>query len=809
MIRHYLKIAWRNLQRQKVLTLINISGLSIGLACFSLFLLYAVNEFSYDRFHAKAENIYRVYDWWDYTERQGSEPSSAMPLGPAMKQDFPDVEDFVRIGAGGNKMVRIGNNVQQINMTFADPQIFSVFTFPLISGNIKSALETEKSIVLTKEKAEQLFGTANAVGKRIEIKTGDKFEEFEVGAVAENIPVNSTIHFDMLGNLKYVLNTDEGKASINNWNMTLGISVYVQLMENSKLMHESEKLASFRYKYFPNEQQTEKTISGENKLNKPTNGFGLQPLTDIHTNTKIDKWGAANPKNIWILISIAIGILLIACVNFVTLAVSRSANRSREIGIRKVAGSNKFQLVYQFLSESLLTTFISAIFGLLLANLLLPFFNQLAGKSLSFSFIRYPEIPVLLIVVIILTGLLSGLYPALVISGFKPIEVLKNKLRFSGSNIFTKSLVSFQFVLSIGLIISTITIFKQLSFLQTKNLGFDKGNVVMINTLGIDIQKNYPFFKQSLISDSHILGVSTSYIGLGNGEGQMGRRYVFDEKEESVIEYPVDPDFLNVMDIKLVAGRNFNREIASDSVNSVIVNEALVQNVWGIGPEAAIGKEFKGKGENAGKTIIGVSKNINFEDLTRTVRPQMFLNTSNFKPSVIFVRISPGDPSPALAVLNKAWRTLSPDFPFQYNFVDQKFDDFYKSEQRWANIIIWAGGISIFLACMGLIGLISLAVVNRSIEIGIRKVNGARVSEVITMLNSDFVKWVAIAFVIATPVAYYAMHKWLENFAYKTTLSWWIFALAGVLALGIALLTVSWQSWRAATRNPVEALRYE
>jgi putative ABC transport system permease protein len=613
----------------------------------------------------------------------------------------------------------------------------------------------------------------------------------------------------MLGNLKYVLNTDEGKASINNWNMTLGISVYVQLMENSKLMHESEKLASFRYKYFPNEQQTEKTISGENKLNKPTNGFGLQPLTDIHTNTKIDKWGAANPKNIWILISIAIGILLIACVNFVTLAVSRSANRSREIGIRKVAGSNKFQLVYQFLSESLLTTFISAIFGLLLANLLLPFFNQLAGKSLSFSFIRYPEIPVLLIVVIILTGLLSGLYPALVISGFKPIEVLKNKLRFSGSNIFTKSLVSFQFVLSIGLIISTITIFKQLSFLQTKNLGFDKGNVVMINTLGIDIQKNYPFFKQSLISDSHILGVSTSYIGLGNGEGQMGRRYVFDEKEESVIEYPVDPDFLNVMDIKLVAGRNFNREIASDSVNSVIVNEALVQNVWGIGPEAAIGKEFKGKGENAGKTIIGVSKNINFEDLTRTVRPQMFLNTSNFKPSVIFVRISPGDPSPALAVLNKAWRTLSPDFPFQYNFVDQKFDDFYKSEQRWANIIIWAGGISIFLACMGLIGLISLAVVNRSIEIGIRKVNGARVSEVITMLNSDFVKWVAIAFVIATPVAYYAMHKWLENFAYKTTLSWWIFALAGVLALGIALLTVSWQSWRAATRNPVEALRYE
>ncbi|HRX10740.1 MAG TPA: ABC transporter permease, partial [Draconibacterium sp.] len=497
-IKHYIKIAWRNLQRQKISTLINISGLSIGLACFSLFLLYAVNEFSFDRFHAKAENIYRVYDWWDYPERQGSEPSSAMPLGPAMKQDFPDVEDFVRIGAGGNKMVRIGNHVQQVNLTFADPQIFSVFTFPLISGNVKLALENEKSIVLTKEKAEQLFGTANAVGKRIEIKTGDKFEEFEVGAVAENIPVNSTIHFEMLGNLEYVLNTDEGQASINNWNMTLGISVYVQLIENSNLMYESEKLASFRYKYFPNEQQAVKTISRENKPDKPTNGFGLQPLTDIHTNTKIDRWGAANPKNIWILISIATGILLIASVNFVTLAISRSANRSKEIGIRKVTGSNKFQLVYQFLSESLLTSIISGVFGLILANLLLPFFNQLSGKSLSFSFVRYPEIPVLLVVVIFLTGLFSGLYPALVISGFKPIDVLKNKLRFSGSNFFTKSLVSFQFVLSIGLIISTITIFKQLSFLQTKNLGFDKENVVMINTLGIDIQKNYPFFKQSL-----------------------------------------------------------------------------------------------------------------------------------------------------------------------------------------------------------------------------------------------------------------------------------------------------------------------
>lgn len=808
-IMHYSKIAWRNLQRQRVLALINISGLSIGLACFSLFLLYTVNEFSFDRFHAKAKNIYRVYDWWDYSERQGSEPSSAMPLGPAMKQDLSDVEDFIRIGAGGNKMIRIENNIQQIDMTFADPQLFSVFTFPLVSGSPESALRSEKSIVLTREKANQLFGTTNIVGKSVEIKVGDKFEEFEIGAVAENIPVNSSIHFDLLGNLKYVLNTEDGGASMNNWHMTIGISVYVLLRENSILMNQPERLAAFRLKYFPEESQPVETKSGENKIAKPTNGFGLQPLTDIHTNTKIDRWGAVNSKNIWILISIALGILLIACVNFVSLAVSRSANRSREIGIRKVTGSKNVQLVYQFLSESLLTSIISAVFGLILAYLLLPFFNQLAGKSLSFSFSRYPEIPAFMAGAIILTGLLSGLYPALVISGLKPTDVLKNKLCFSGSNLFTKSLVTFQFVLSIGLIISTISFFKQLSFLQTKNLGFDKENVVMINTLGIDIKKNYPYFKQILTSESCIQGVTTSYIGLGSGEGQMGRRYIFGDKEESVIEYPVDPDFLNVMDIKLVAGRNFDPEIASDSINSVVVNEALVKKVWGIEPEAAIGKEFKSKGVNPGKTIIGVAKNINFEDLTRTVRSQMFLSSADFKPNVIFVRVSPGDPSAALALLNKAWRAISPDLPFQYSFVDQKFDDFYKNEKRWANIVIWAGGICIFLACMGLIGLTSLAVINRSTEIGIRKVNGARIFEVITLLNKDFVQWVVIAFVIATPLSYYAMHRWLENFAYKTTLSWWIFALAGLLALGVALLTVSWQSWKAATRNPVEALRYE
>ncbi len=802
MLKHYVKIAFRNLLRQKRLALINISGLSIGLACFALFSLYTVNEFSYDRFNTNASRIYRVYDWWSFSDRQGSEPSSATPLGPAMKQDMADVENFVRINSAGEKLIRVGNQIHRINVSFADPQLFSIFTFPLITGNTATALESPGNIVLTRDKAIQLFGRTNVVGKTVEIKNGDRFEPFEVGAVAENIPVNSSVRFDILGNFDYILSTAYGRESINNWNMTIGISVYVLLHENSKLMNEPSRLASFRQKYFPGE--TEKNNNGS-----PTNGFGLQPLTDVHTGVNIDKWGASDPKNSWILMSIAIGILFIACINFITLAISRSAGRSKEVGIRKVTGGHRYQLVYQFLSESLLLSVISAVIGVSLAYALLPFFNELSGRSLSFSFSQYPEMIGILSGVVLLVGLISGIYPALAISGFQPSEVLKSKVRFSGSNFFTKSLVSFQFVLSIGLIISMIVFLRQLNFIQSKDIGFDKENVVTINAQDIDLQKDYPVFKQILKSESSILGVTGSYIGLGSNEGQMGRRYKFDTKEETVIEYPVDAEFLDVLGMKLIAGRSFNPAITSDATTSVVVNEALVHDVLGITPENALGKEFTNRDGTDRKVIIGVIRNFNFEDLTRTVRAQMFLCPANLKPNTLFVRINPGDPSKALTTIAATWKNISPELPIKYSFLDQKFDDFYKEEKRWSRIISWAGAICIFLACMGLVGLTSLAAINRSTEIGIRKVNGAKISEILSMLNSDFVKWVAIAFVIATPIAYFAMNRWLESFAYKTTLSWWIFALAGLLALGIALLTVSWQSWRAATRNPVEALRYE
>jgi putative ABC transport system permease protein len=810
MIKHYIKIAIRNLSRQKALSIINIAGLTIGLACFSLFLLYAINEFSYDRFHKNAANIYRLYDWWDFKgekPRQGNERSSITPLGPAMKQDFPEVENYVRLKESSTPFVRIADKTQTARLTFADPQILSVFSFPLLYGNKATALNDPHNIILTKEKALQFFGEVNAIGRHLDIKNDKEYESFIVTGIANNIPANSSIRFDMLGSFEKILQTNYGKESMNNWHMTIGIEVFVQLRKGSSLAKDQARMASFYSKY--NNDDGEMLIKNglwDGKGARP-NGWGLQPLLEMHTDTKIDQ-GAVSPKNIWILIAIATGVLLIACINFTTLAIGRSAGRAKEIGVRKVIGGQKKQLIGQFLAESLLLSFISAGLGLFLAYLLLPLFNQLAGVSLRLSFTEYPEMTGFLAGLIVLVGLLSGSYPALVLSRFKPIETLKNKIRVAGSNFFTKSLVTFQFVLSAGLIIVTIIMLQQISFMRTKDLGFAKENIIMIKTRGVDAKKAYPLFSQALQSEPSIIGIAASEIGLGANEGQMGGRYEYNENKKGVIVYPIDPGYLKVMGMRLITGRNFNPAIASDTINSIIVNESLVKDLLGLTPEQALNKQIKGKGDKA-KTIIGVSGDFNFEDLTRTVRPQFFSYPADFNPSVFFVRIRPGDPSKALKVVESAWAGITSEFPLNYTFMDEKFARFYQAEQRWSRIVGWAGGISIFLACLGLFGLAALAAVNRTKEIGIRKVLGATVTNIAGLLSKDFIKLVIIALVIASPLAWYFMNDWLQDYAYRINISWWVFVLAGVMAIGIALLTIGFQAVKAAVANPVKSLRTE
>ena len=808
MVKHYLKIAFRNLARQKWLTAINIAGLSIGLACFTLFMLYAVNEFNFDRFHANKENIYRVYRLSEST--QEAKVNQSVPLGPAMKQDIPDVENYVRIQEAQNETyVKVNNTVTHVRLSFADQQIFSVFSFKLVAGDRKTALKGLHDIVLTRKTAKKIFGHVDVIGEIIQAKVEDDFIPFTVSSIVEDIPSNSTIQIEALGSYDFLATTKNGKRLVDNWRRQSVCLTYVQLKPGSTLASDFKTLTALRKKYYPDEEAELRKLGYWTGKGAPVR-YGLQPLTSLHTDTKIAGGivPVSDPKNIWIMLGIAFGVLLIACINFTTLAIGRSARRAKEIGIRKVVGSLRRQLVGQFIAEAFLLTILSVALGLGLCYLLLPYFNSLSGKELSFSFAQFPEMYWLLAGLTLIVGLLAGSYPALVLSDFRPLEVLKQKIKIGGANFFARSLVTLQFVLSIGLIASTLIIADQLKYMTGKNPGFSKENVVMINATEVDGKKIYPIFKQAVISEPSIAGITSSDLGIGEGEGFTRGSMDYNGKNKDVFEYFVDHNFIPLMGMQLLRGRNFDPTISSDTVNSVIVNEAMVRD-FGWTLDNAIGQQLKEYSEQMIPVVIGVVKDFNFRPLSIKVEPQMFHQFSNYAPHRYFVRLKAGDPAKALAAMQRTWNALVTDIPFNYVFLDENIENFYKSEVRWSRIIGWAGGISIFLACLGLLGLAALAAVNRTKEIGVRKVLGASIPDIIGLLSKDFLKLVAIAILIASPLAWYFMSKWLQDFAYRINIGWLVFFIAGLSAVALALVTISLQAIRAAMANPVKSLRTE
>lgn len=811
MIKHYFKIAIRNLSKQRVPALINILGLSIGIACFSLFLLYALNEFNYDRFHKNATLIFRVFRWNEAYEgrEKGGDTYMPMPLGPAMKQDFPDVNDYVRIDEGWSKnFVRTGKTLNRIPVSFADPQVLTVFSFPMKYGNPAQALKSKHDVVLTDETSKKLFGDVNPVGREIEIKVEDKFETFTVNGVCEDLPSNSSIQFEILASYEFLETTTSGQRSMNNWNRS-SYQTYVLLQQESKLAEQPNRMLAFHNKYYPdNEKELRK--SGRWKGKGAPETYGLQPITDMHTNTEIvgGLTEQVNPKNLWILLSIAAGVLIIACINFTTLSIGRSAGRAKEVGIRKVVGSNKKSLIAQFLTEAILLSILSLMIGLLMAQILLPYFNQLSGRNISFSLKQFPELAWLLAALMVIVGIVAGSYPSLVLSAFKPVEVLKSKLRLNGSNFFTKSLVTFQFVLSISLIISTVIIMQQLKFMQSRNPGFTKENVIVVDASEINTKKNYPVFRQLLLAHPEIKSMAGAELGLGEGMGWSRSGFEFNRKPKEVYEYSIDADYLNVLNIPLLAGRNFDPGFSDDTVKSVIINESMMRD-FGWTLKEAVGKQLTGYSENFTPIVIGVAKNFHYRPFKEEVSPQMFQQFSNYKRCRFFVRIQPGDPSKALASIEKEWKVIVPDLPLNYSFLDEDLDKFYKSESKWANIVGWAGGISIFLACLGLFGLASLAAINRTKEIGIRKILGASITAIVKLLSKDFTKLIIIALLIASPITWYLMHGWLQDFAYRINISYWIFILSGIVTIFIAIATISMQAIKAALANPVKNIRTE
>jgi putative ABC transport system permease protein len=810
MFSHYFRVALRTLARQKVLTVINITGLSLGLACFCLILLFAVNEYSYDNWHANAAQIYRVDERWISKDgRQGGTDGLSEAIGPALSRDFPDVETFVRLSSSDQKLMRGNGETMRNDMSFADNGFFSIFSFPLVSGSAAEALKDPHSVVITKSKAIQLFGTVDAVGKTLQVKFDTTYRPFTVSAIAADLPTNSSIQFDVLGSFDYLLQTDSGRRqAMSSWRYVFGDQTWILLRPGSRLADQADRLLQFRWRYNPEEAEAfrkEKQIRAR---------LSLQPLLKVHTDPSISSSGvdATDPKNIRILLAIATGILLIASINFTTLAIARSAGRAVEVGVRKVVGGRRGQLIRQFLMESVILSVISALLGYLLVVLLLPWFNKLAETHLVFSFSQFPQLAWMLSGLTLLVGLLAGCYPALVLSGFRPVEVLKSKIKLGGSNYFTRGLVTLQFVLSIGLITCTVIILRQVSFMRNKDLGMIRENTIAVYARDVDAARGYALLRNALVQDKAVLGVTATQFGFGAEQGMMNDLYKIHGIVSPAIVYPVEPNFISVMGMRLVAGRNFDPALTSDTVNSVIVNETLVHDYLGCSPAEAVGQRFESKFTNGPgrlKTVVGVVRDFNFDRLNRVVRPQLFLVPPDLAPRCYYVHLRGGDPTPTLGAIGAFWKSFAPDVPLRYGFLDEDLGRFYKSEMRWGDIIACAGGIAIFLACMGLFGLAALAAANRLREIGIRRVLGASGLQIISLLTGDFMGLVMAAALISSPLAWYFMSKWLQQFAYRIDISGWIFAFTALAAIAIAWLTIGAQAWRAAQTNPAENLRTE
>lgn len=811
MIRNYLNAAWRNFQRQKLITFINVSGLSIGIACFCLLALHAYDQLSFDQININAKNIFRPYIWFNATNQNPAEGymdysgPSATSLGEAMKKSLPDVVNYVRIQLPYDESIlRIGDKGFRSNVSYADPSLFSMFSFPLKYGNVNTALHKLNDLVLTESKAKSIFGSEDVVGKSIEIKIGPSFRPFVISAVARDIPSSSSIQFDVLGNFSFAEKYVNGSNFTGSDFHYIDKQTFVQLKPGSKLPGDSKQLEYFLSSFNPGylDGLTKQSLT---TTNEPPVSLKLQPLTGIHTST-LKLWHDfphLNVKTIWILLLIAFGILLIACINFTTLAAGRSASRSKEVGVRKVMGATKKQVIFQFITEAYFFVIVSAVLGLIIAMLLLPYFNELAGSDLQLSFSILPQVIVTLAVILFLAGLLAGSYPAFVLSGFKPLEVFKNKLRVGGVNTFTNALITLQFALSVILIVSTIIVFAQTKYMLKKNPGFNKDHVLVIDASEADPAKIFPLFQQAIIENPSVENVASAAAGMGGGKSYLG----YSDNGLSADVNIIDTNYIPLMGMKLEAGSNFTEAQINDTVRSVIINETMMKAL-GWNEQNAIGKtiqQFQGRDA----IVTGVVKNFSYEPLREGIKNQAFITSKDKGYVNFYVRLRGRNQWQAIADLQKEWNRLLPGIPMKYSFLDEDIANYYQSEKTWSKIVGWASMISIFLGCMGLLGSAMLAANNRTKEIGIRKVLGAPARRIALLLSKDILKPVLISLFIAFPIAWWAMNKWLQGFAFRIDISWWMFALAGFFTIAIAIITVSFQSLKAAIANPLKSLRTE
>ena len=805
MFKNYLKVATRYLLRNKGYTAINILGLAIGITCCILIMLFVRSEWSYDKFHSKSDRIYRAWVLENYDDQDDIiDIVTPLPLANALQTSYPEVASTCRV-FNFNSLVKIGEQSFSEDMRMVDSTFFRIFDFDLLEGDRNNPFPTPNSILLTENTAKKYFGKENAIGKNIEVQLANEKIMFSVSGITRQSPEESSIKFNALisfANDKFLFSANARRAWFN-----VNPETYVLLNENVK--------ASELEKKFPS---MVKQNLGENYKE---GGYivSLQPITKIHLDNSLPAGiePVSNPKYAYILLTIGILILIVACINFITLSVGRSATRALEVGVRKVLGAARRQLIRQFWGEALLLTIVSVIIAILLAALLLPPFNQIINKQLSFRFDLVFAGYCLLIILAI--GLVAGIYPAIILSGFKPVEILKGKLKLgSRTGFFRKSLITGQFIASITMILCTLMIGKQLSYLRNKDLGYQKEQVVIVPTnkprlKGMELAELY---RNELLKQPQVAGAAVSLMSFSETPW-IGVGYADDKNVYRSFQFnAVDPYFIKTMGMHIKQGRDFSGDNPSDYTSAMIVNEALVKM---FGWSDAVGKKLPGRIE---QEIIGVVKDFNYQSLhtkvqplAMVIKPDSFfrrINDINFNSPLqprISVRLKAGNLVSNIGVLKNIWKSVAPDQEFEYRFLDETVAAQYRQEQRTATIVKLASALSIFIACMGLFGLATLTVVRRTREIGIRKVLGASVGSIVQLLSKEFLILVFIAAFIAFPLGWWAMNKWLEDFAYRIPIQWWVFPVAGIAALGIALLTVSSQAIKAAIANPVKSLRTE
>ena len=785
MLKNFFRTTWRTLLRQRTYSAINIAGLGIGLTASILIGLWVTDELSFDRFHTNSASIFRVVETQHYNN--GADFHVAVtpgPLAPGLKTTFPEIQDIIRVAFNQGTMQYGDNQFREDDIAFTDPAFLTAFSFPLLKGDASSALANPNNIILTQHTAQKYFGARDPIGKTIKLKIFEE-QNFTVTGVLAGIPTQSHLSFvNIILPYAFAEKNFPWLHSLNNNNLY----TYVQLKKDVDYRSFDKKITKF--------------LADHTDLNG--SDLVLQPLTAIHLHSGFtaDISGNSSIQYVYIFSVIGILVIIIAGINFMNLSTARYERRAKEVGVRKVIGAGRMTLIAGFLGESVFMSLIALGLAAILITLLLPAFNDLSGKKLALTSLTTLQISGTFAFTL-LTGLASGIYPALFLSAFKPINTLKSiaNTRIKGAS-FREILVVTQFVISVGLIIGTLTIGNQLKYIRERRLGYDKDNIVILPG-----SKDFDNFKSEILQQQGILGVTESNQLLTNVVGSSSNwEWQGKDPNASILFHrlSVGYDFLETFHIRMLQGRSFSKEYGTDSVSYIINEEAMRQMKLTnpIGKKLVLGKETTN-----GK-IIGLVQDFNFKSVHNKIEPLIFL----FRPQECwrnFVRVSPGHLADEMAAIERTWKRFNPHDAYEFSFLDEKFGRLYRTEQRTATIFQWFSALAIFISCLGLFGLVTYAAERRIREIGIRKVLGASGKSIIFLLSRQFLRLVLIALVIAIPLSAWAMNRWLQDFAYRITLQWWVFALGGILALVIAIATVSIQAARASLANPIKSLRAE